>query len=489
MALRRDGKGESGAASVEYAGVYFVVVVIVAALLLSVAPAGYAIMAKICEAFGTSCANIGPEARAKELNIPCITNQTDRTLGYNVNAYYVRAERKDTDKILVKNDGSASVTLTQGSGVGLEASKKSGGKAVDASARIVANGDLGYIYNFPKEYGGKGSAESFLGDRRSGVNQAIDIVVPGAQTVREGLNQAGHGIKNAWDWGTSKLGFGPSDEEKAAQARQQAMTTPDAMQVTLGLQGTGTVSIDGGLVKGSGELSGGVQGQVVVALNEDGPDKAVSSFTGSAKYDLKGNLTLGVPGDARQGIGDIPPILNLNGQLGQTASYKVVFDKDGQPSQLVTTIETRQNAGLGLDPKIGRGGAAAKANSGTLTQESTTLDLTVPENRKAFDGVFTVYGVSVGGKDAKVADINTATVFQNWGALQARQNADGYEVTYSYDTYGDQLSAKGKTEKDLKAGGFGVGGEKTSSSMALTNAVARDNRYGGAEAPLATCKK
>jgi Flp pilus assembly pilin Flp len=493
--IRRD----DGAATVEYAGVAFVVVMLVLTFVTLVTPVGYVIMAKICEAMGGSCSSLGPDARARDLKVPCVLRQTDRTLGYNVNVEFVRGDRKDTDQIRTSADGSATVTLTQGGGLGLEAAKQTGGKGAEGKARITANGDLGYVYNFPTDYGGRGAAEDFLGDRRSGVNQGIDIVVPGAQTVREGVNQAGNAVSDGWDWATDKVGLGPSAEEKAAKERAQAAGSPDAVQVSLSLQGAAGVSLDGGIVKGSGELSGQVKGTAVVALHQGGPDTSSSSFTGSAQFDIKGDVTLGVPGDPRDGTQDLPPILNLNGAYGQTVSYMVVFDENGDPTRLVLSHETRTKGGIGLNPpKVGVGsggttaGGKATADTGSLTLETTTLDLKDAANRAAFDEFFITYGVDAGDVHAKVADIpldgGIAGIAQRWDALQQRLDADGFEASYQYETSGDALSANGG-EKAAKAGGWGVGGEKTSSGRELVSAVARDNRYGGTEVPLATCGK
>jgi hypothetical protein len=500
--LRSAGDDEcrdAGAATVEYAGIGFVVVMLILTFVTLVTPVGYTIMAKICEAMGGSCASLGPDARARDLKVPCVLRQTDRTLGYNVNVEFVRGDRKDTDQIKSSADGSATVTLTQGGGIGLEAAKATGGKGAEGKARITANGDLGYVYNFPTAFGGRDAAQSFLDDRRSGVNQAVDIVVPGAQTVREGVNQAGNAMSNAWDWGTDKLGFGPSAEEKAAKARDQAAGSPDAVQVSLSLQGAVGASLDGGIVKASGELSGQVKGTAVVGLHDGGPDHASSSFTGSAQFDAKGDVTLGIPGDPRDGTVDIPPILNLNGAYGQTVSYMVVFDDDGEPSRLVLSHETRTKGGMGLNPpKVGVGsggttaGGKATADTGTLTLETTTLDLSDAANRAAFDQFFITYGIDAGDVHAKVADIpldgGLAGIAERWSALQERMDADGFEASYTYETTGDALSANAG-EKALKAGGWGVGGEMTSGGRELVSAVARDNRYGGTEVPLATCGK
>jgi Flp pilus assembly pilin Flp len=376
-------RSDDGAATLEYSGILFVVAAVVLALVASVTPVGDALLARICAALDAQCGTAAVDQRAKDLKIPCVFNQTDRSLGYNVNIEFVRGERKDTDQIKTNADGSASVTLTQGGGLGLEAAKSTAGQGLEGKARITGNGDLGYVYNFPNAYGGHDAAQSFLDDRRGGLDQAVDIVVPGAQTIREGANQAGNAVSDGWDWATGKLGFGPSAQEKAAKERAQAAGTPDAVQVSLSLQGAAGVTANGGLVKG------------------------------------------------------------------------------------------------GVD-------------AGDLQLSTTTLDLSVAENRAAFDQVFTVYGVDAGEVHAKVADIRLdgglPGLVTAWSGLQQRLDADGFEATYQYETTGDSLSATGG-EKAAKAGGWGVGGEKTDSGRQLVGAVARDNRLGGVDLPLATCGK
>lgn len=491
-------RGDEGAATLEYTGILFVVGAVVLSLIATVTPIGDALLERICAALDARCGSALVDQRAKDLKVPCVFNQTDRSLGYNVNVEFVRGERKDTDMIKVNADGSATVILTQGGGIGLEAAKSTAGQGAEGKARITANGDLGYVYNFPAAYGGAEAAQKFLDDRRSGVNQAVDIVVPGAQTIREGVNQAGDAVSDAWDWGTGLIGMGPSEAEKAAKARSQAAGTPDAVQVALSLQGAAGVSLNGGLVKAGAEVTGSVKGQAVVSLNDGGPDKASSSFTGSAQFDLKGDVTLGMPGDPRDGTVDLPPILNISGAYGKTVSYLVVFDEHGDPIRLVLSEETRTKLGLGVNPpKVGlgggvKGGVKGGADSGDLELRTTTLDLSVPENRAAFDQFFITYGVDAGDVHAKVADIpldgGLTGIAQRWGVLQQRLDADGFEATYDYDTTGDNLSATGG-EKAAKAGGWGVGGEKTTSGRELVSAVARDNRYDGAEVPLATCGK
>jgi hypothetical protein len=483
-----------GAASLEYAGILLVVAVVVASLVAVATPIGGAIRGKICDALSASCRDALADLRARDLDIPCVTNQTDRALGFNVSVEFVRVDRKDTDKISVDADGSASVTLSQGSGVGLEATQggTTGGASsgLEARARIGGMGDLAYVYHFPTQYGGESAARAFLDDRRSGLNQAVDIVVPGAQTLREGANQVGNWTQDRADDVAGWFGGGPSAAETKAREAQQAAGSPDEIEVSLSLQGEAGVSGDAGVARAEVGLSGEIKGTAAVALHEDGPDKGSTSFAGSAKFALTGEATVGLPDDA--GGLALPPLLNIGGEYGSKVSYQVQFDGDGNPVKLVLATETTTKGSLGVAPQLKQDGTSAgvkvRANEGHITLETSTLDLTVPENRAAFDEVFSTYGASAGGRQIRIADIRVdslPTMIDSWHGLQSRLDADAYLAHYSYDASGDQFTGQGRTE--VKAAGYGGGGEMTSDTRVLASATGRDNRDGGVEQTLATC--
>jgi Flp pilus assembly pilin Flp len=503
--------GERGAGSIEYAGIILLVSTLLAASIA--APAadviGGRVAYAICKAFekigagGGNC--VDPQDRARDLAIPCVLNQTNRTLGYNVNVNFVRGDRKDTDQVQTKADGSGSVTMSQGSGIGVEASKKQPklpegeSRAIDFSgtARAGVMGDLGYIYNFPNEYGGADAAKSFLDTRRGGVGQAVQIVVPGAQTLDEGATRAANTIEDGWNWVKTQVGQGPSPKEQAAIDARHNAGTADAVTASVSLQGVVGGSADAGIAKGSVELNGSVKGQTTVALNTTGPDKGTSSFTGEAKYDLSGNLTLGIPGDPIKGIGDIPPFLNVGGGYGNSAQYTVTFDKDGNPDKLVFTTETRKSGNGGLKPSIPIKGTklnpTAGVKVGEVTRETRTLDLNDPTNLALFNKVFDTAGVSLDGHTGKIVSPSVYTqamvpeFLANSIALWQRTDADAYIANYTYDMYGDNIGTTLDKEKGFK-GGWGVGGEKTSTTLTLTGATGQDKRFNTPEVALATCE-
>lgn len=494
----RRARSDEGAATLEYAGVLFVVVLVVGSLVGFATPIGSALRTKICEALSASCRDVAGDQRAEQLDVPCVTNQTDRTLGYNVSVEFVRGDRLDTDQIAVNADGSAQVKVSQGGGVGLEASKEGktggGGADLEAKARISANGDLAYVYNFPTDYGGAKTAQQFIDNRRGGLDRAVDIVVPGAQTVREGATAANNWTTDRVDDVLGLIGQGPSKQEQAQREAAQRAGTADAVEVSLSLQGEAGVSADGGIAKGEVGLEGEVKGTAAAALTTDGPDKASTSFTGSAQYALTGEATLGLADEAGGTV--LPPILNIGGEYGSQVSYQVEFDADGNPTKLVLATETTAQGNLGLAPSAGgkptSGGVKAVGNSGSITLTTSTLDLTGPQNaanRAAFDQVFTTYGVSAGDYQVRVADIRLQgipTMVSTWSGLQQRVDADAYEATYHYDASGSAISGEGETE--IKVAGYGVGGQLTSDQRQLTDAVGRDNRTGGVEQSLATCE-
>jgi hypothetical protein len=258
--------------------------------------------------------------------------------------------------------------------------------------------------------------------------------------------------------------------------------------VSLSLQAEGKLAAANEQLKGTGSISGEVRGTAQIALNGSGPDKASSSFSGTALFDLKGDLNLGVPGRP-----SLPPLFNPAYAYGRTVSYQVVFGDHGEPVRFVLTTEERSTAQLGLAPgaTVGKGkvNGGAKANGGTLDMHTLTLDLADPANRAAFDQVFYTRTASLDGHVLGVAGPRIAgldAISRSWDQLQQRLASDAYAVDYRYDLAGDTLSAGGGRDA-LKAGGWGVGGEKTHSSRALVSAVASDHRTGLGPVPLATC--
>lgn len=495
---RRD---QSGAASLEYAGVVLVVVFLVGSVVASVTPVGQAVKMKICEALEAACGSV-EDGTANALPTCTVTSER-RTLGYGANIRIYNVDRADGDTVDVNADGSASFSTSQGvaGGVGTGRVKNySGGSSVSAEAKVQLASEGTYVYNVPQDWGGAETARGMRGSRNSTLNRYGRLVVgPMATSIDEGMTRLGNGIANvsndAWNFVT---GGEDSPEEIAERAREQSLGEADALKVSLGLQGSGSVSADAGIVQGAASGKASVKGEVTIALNTDGPDAAKSAFAGVV--DVNGELaaTLGWSGQGRPGeqsTGDIPPFLQMALGGGKTWSYAVEYDSDGDPVQLTVTTESRDGLSLGLTGKAGgltSGSGLGTVSTGDVAVNQTVLDLTVPENREAFDGLFTTYGVGVGDHQARVSQMliwpgDLDEMGARMAALQERFVADALNVQYVYESSGTGLTATGQKKEDgFDVAVAGVSWQDSSETRTLESAVAYDFRQGGLEVPLAS---
>lgn len=506
-------RGDDGAASLEYAGSLLVIVLVIGSLLVYATPIGAAIQARICAAVGAVCGSAAAEQRALDLGVKCTVSRTNRDLGYNVAVRGVRGERQDTDGITAFGDGSSTVAMTQGSGVGVDGSNSAGGRGVEVTGKATVNGDLGYVYSFPQDLGGAEAAQHFLDDERGGLGQSVDIVVPGAQTLDEGVTRVVDGAGNfIEDRLLTPLGQGPSAQERAAREREQRASTADAITVTLSVQGSAGVNVGAGVpvrgpngeapgTAGAGKAEGPlnaavslkvvVKGQSTVGLTTGHSESVAASFQGTAQVDAELGVVLGLPGDVGQQ--DIPPFLSFAGQGGATGMYKVVYDEDGSPSQLVLTHEYKYGAQGGIaPPKLGSKEVkvGVKDGAAAVTERTVILDLDSSTdagraNRAAFDDMFAVVGVSLEGRTAKVAVPDTtdfARFLGGWAAMSERIDQDGFIVDASYE------ETRSADDLGFKVAGTGLGGQRSSTTRQLTQASLFDNRNGGTEVSLASCQ-
>ncbi|RIK14624.1 MAG: hypothetical protein DCC50_10650 [Acidobacteria bacterium] len=517
------GRGDRGAASIEQAGMTFLVAVLLGAAMT--APAadiiGPNVAYAVCRAFaalpGGSTTCQPPEAastdRTGDYDGKCTVRQVDNSNGYGGNFKIFTASKGTTDQVKHNGDGSSSVTLGEnvegGVGVKGKVPKKGKGKgddgssddsqAVDVKARADATvgTSLKYTYNFPEEYGGADAAEAFRDDKRGGWKQYAQTAVPGAQTISEGVTRGMNGLSDAWNWAKGKAGFEESAEDRAARKQAQRMGTADAVTADLSLQGTAGVDITTGLVDGGAEISASVSGSVTAALTTDGPDQGSSSFTATAKWDGRLEANLGVPGDPTKGIGDLPPFLNVSPGTGNTGSYTVKFDKEGNPVELVMTTESRKSISGGLKPPAVKGASGkARAQTGTATEEKWILDLTDSTNRQLYDNLFVTGGVTLGdGTVAKVAvprpvasdPASIQGLATDAAALWNRAQEDAVVIQTEYDVYGTDLSAKVAREDGVGVGVAGVSWHDTETVRQLTSATIQDRRSGEPARPLANC--
>ncbi|WP_151526310.1 hypothetical protein [Serinicoccus kebangsaanensis] len=512
----RRRRADSGAGGVEYAGIILIVSSLLAAAIA--APSADVIAPRvaysICQAFdklpggGGGCeAPRHPESRAEEMLDDCVVRRTDRTDSVNVQVKVVRAENGSGDTVTENADGSASVQLRANSGVGVAAPTKGkkgssdsgvGGEA-DLTAYAMAMGELEYGYNFPADQGGTERAEDFVDGRRGVGDRIVDTAMPGAQTVREGGTRlkdgVSNGIEDGFRWVTrNEL----SDEEKAERASEQHLSQADTVSAAFSVQGLVGVSGSAGyrdkdVVRGSADASGSLTGKVTTALTTEGDQAGDNKFKGELRYDLNGEVTVGLQG--RDGNGDLtglPPFLNGSGSFGQTWDYEVTYE-DGEPVQVTFTGETRKALGAGIEPKVGPASAGGNLQDGTVSQEVRVLDLTDPANRSAFDDVFATAEVDVDGHGAGISvpkNVSTTQLpefVRSASALWDRTEQDAVFYNFEYDSFGTGLGGEYENENSVGARVAGGGISSTDQTLTLTSATGRDARTGEANSELASC--
>ena len=159
--LTRLRDDDRGAATVEYAGVMFVVVAVVTALIVGSTPVGGTIMAKICDAFGASCGAPGSlDADGDRVPDRECTLQTDGTqLSAGVDIAFINIGESGEMTVEKMSDGTYKVTLggEVGAAAALSAGKAYGslqigeyGASLGAEAKVSAGvfGGAGVEYTF-----------------------------------------------------------------------------------------------------------------------------------------------------------------------------------------------------------------------------------------------------------------------------------------------------------------------------------------------------
>jgi hypothetical protein len=503
-------RGDTGAASLEYVGVMFVAVLVVGSVVGLLTPVGEVFAAKICKAFGVTCGADAAQQRAKDLKVTCTKYKRDRDLGYNVVFDGVRGQRKDADSITRFGDGSATVVTSQGTGIGLDGGSSIKNLPLGYTLNGSINGDLGYVYRFPRQYGGGQAAQDFVDDRHDGWQQAAQIAIPQLQSIEEGASRLGNGISN---WVQDDVvpffgGDGPSKAEKEERRQEQRKNTADAVQVSLSLQGsvgleagngvkqrTGNktatgddeTATAGGALRADAKATMEVKGTATVGLDTGEPDSVPSSFTGSVKVDAEGTLIAGGNDTSK-----ILPFIAYKGSAGAGGSYTVTYDDSGNPKKLVMTGEYKAGYGGGIQLPGGRKIGGKGLNQEINTHEYTTildLDTSTPEgraNREAFDQFFVTTGGSVDGKQMRMSVPITAgdavSLAKRMAPLAIRVSTDGFVVD---STYTDSKTEGGG---NLKVTGFGLGGSKNSTTRTLVSATGYDLRNGGQAVVLANCE-
>lgn len=415
-----------------------------------------------------------PQDRADDLSVPCIASQTNRTDNVHAVVYGIRVGEGGADEIRINADGTATVTLSQTTEAGVEAGIGSSA-AAKGSVYGVVNGELKYTYQFPDAQ----SAQAFLDERRDMLNRIGDAVLPGKQTLDELSTRLGNWLQENV---TDKAPW-TSDAERARNAQERANNTADAVSIAVGSKASANGKLGQGQIRAQAEFELSAKGEALVWLDSS----KGSSFTGTVEGKLSGGVSAQL-GDPKTGIGALFGVSAVGGAKG---SYKVVFDSDGRPTQLVVTGEV---TGQAIGDATAQAGnvkiPAMKGGVGGIHTTTWTLDLNDPANRAAFDKTFTVGSVSAGDYTGAVALPNLSmspAQIAAWVELQQRIAADSYEANYDYvmGTVGGGGSDK---DYDAKAGVFGGGVNLTATSRILVNATGYDHRTGGPTVPLSTCQ-
>lgn len=500
-------RAERGAAMVEFVGIIFVAALLMAGVAGRVAQGSdtpQTVWWGICSAYRTApgfedmpCqeppshdsedpADPNPDEnqpttaddRAKDLSVPCVASQVNRVDNVNGVIYGIRVGTGATDEIKINADGTATVSLSETTELGVEAAiaKTVGGQGVKGSVYAVDNGEFKYTYNFPDA----ASAKAFLDERRNLLARVADTALPGSQTINELSTRLGNWLQNNVG---DKMPW-VSDEDRAAHAQQQANRTADAISIAVGTKANASAKIGNNEIKGQAEVELSAKGEALVNLD---PSKG-SSFTATMEGKVGGGVSAQL-GDPKNGIG---ALFGVSGIAGAKGSYKVAFDSNGQPTQLVVTREfTGQVIG---DATLQAGGVlkfpAEKGGVGGIYQTTWTLDLSDPANRAAFDAAFSVGSVTAGDYTGAVALPNltlSGDMIEAWKQLGSRLDADAYEANYTYvlGTLGGGASLK---DYEVKEGVFGAGLTVTETGRILVNATGYDHRTGGPTVPLATCQ-
>ena len=171
--LRGAGHGDDGAATVEYAGAILVVVALVSSLVVATTPLGGTIMAKLCEAFGASCATASGPVDGDGDRIPeeaCTVTTDTQTINGKVSIAFIDLGSEGAMAVERMSDGTYRVTVSGQGGIDavLSAGEAKGGLQIgdyggslelsaSVSAGLFAGAGLQYDFTSEKD------VEAFVG--------------------------------------------------------------------------------------------------------------------------------------------------------------------------------------------------------------------------------------------------------------------------------------------------------------------------------------
>jgi hypothetical protein len=299
-----------------------------------------------------------------------------------------------------------------------------------------------------------------------------------------------NGVKRGWNWLRGK----DNSELDKEGLTPTAITFRVGGEATVGGKWSGKRGLDDkdpkkpkvdlGLEAGAeGKVTTAGDVTVVVDDKKDPRNNGMRIFTQKFTADANGKIQGGI--DLKRMLPKTwagGPKGALEGGAGVAGTQTVIFDRTGKPVRLIIQLDKEWKGGwsrtLGGDRKENQGVTGKDKNTdGHKTSDLYSLDLTQPENRAAFDGIYQ----TVGGMVA-VPRIQTpgqySQAMDKFGQAFMRH---GQIAHFEYDTSGNTIEGSGANgEKGLKRKGFGVGMNEEK-----TWAKYRSGRYFDNQAPQA----
>lgn len=411
MAPRDRESSEEGQAALEYVGLVAVVAIVLTGLAVLVPRPAEKMLSvvelAICTGLGDACEIGGEESLAFE---PCPVERTATSTDLHATVLSVQAARGESEVVEELSDGSATVTLGDRSGLGVEGgvgagvSTDGGGRAArgEASAGLELGTGSGY------RFAGMGDALRFLAAHRAS-------------------RDAGGGLPGCVLCGVLGLEQGPPDD-------------PDFSF----LEGGGTMRA------GAGVAAGGV--------NADAGAVASGAF-GRRVDHRSGEVTryYRVRGEVR---GDLGGPLSMSGEAGAQAVLEYTTSVEDSPLDLTVRGAREVAGGLGSALRgsragAARGGAAGVAAGGDrMVEQVASLDLTDRRNRRAAMRLIEALGPPA----------DPLALPGRLGALHRRLERAGSfeERVFSTSVHGTELA--GDAALGVKLGG-GVAGRATEQTL------------------------
>lgn len=163
--IARGASGDGGAATVEYLGVVLVVIAIIGSVIVGATPVGDAIMARLCEAFGTTCGTASGPVDDDGDRVPedaCTVSTDTEQINGKVSVAFIDLGTEGTMVVEKMSDGTYRVTVSGQGGIdavlsageakgGLQIGDYGGSLELSASVSAGLFAGAGLQYDFDSE--------------------------------------------------------------------------------------------------------------------------------------------------------------------------------------------------------------------------------------------------------------------------------------------------------------------------------------------------